>query len=99
LIAWIGVFSYSIYLWQADLGSIPTRHWIMPHLPQKPVSVYWALSMSFYLVATIATGIIMSKLIEMPVLALRDRFFPGRIPVPTRPAPTENADVAAAAVN
>ena len=95
-VAWIGVFSYSIYLWQADLGSIPTRHWIMPHLPQRPSTVFWALSMFVSLALTIASGIIMSKLIEMPVLALRDRFFPGRIPLPTRPASTDTAEVAVA---
>jgi peptidoglycan/LPS O-acetylase OafA/YrhL len=95
-LAWIGLFSYSIYLWQADLGSIPVRRWIMPHLPKHPTSVYWAMSTSIYLAVTIITGIVMSKLIEMPVLALRDRFFPPRIPIPTRPAPHDSATVAIA---
>ena len=96
LLAWIGLFSYSIYLWQADLGSIPTRHWIMPHLPQQPTSLNWALSTALYLVVTILAGIVMSKLIEMPILALRDRLFPGRIPIPTRPAPHDSPELAIA---
>jgi peptidoglycan/LPS O-acetylase OafA/YrhL len=96
IFAWIGVFSYSIYLWQADLGTIPVRHYIMPYLPKHPTSMNWALSTGAYLGVTIATGIIMSKLIEMPVLALRDRLFPGRIPIPTRPAPRDSSAMAVA---
>ena len=96
LLAWIGVFSYSIYLWQADLGLIPEHKWIMPHLLQHPISVYWALSTGTYLALTILTGAAMSKLVEMPVLAFRDRFFPPHIPIPTRPAPHDSPGIAIA---
>jgi peptidoglycan/LPS O-acetylase OafA/YrhL len=93
-LAWIGLFSYSIYLWQADLGLIPEHKWIMPHLPKHPVSVNWALSMGTYLALTILAGAVMAKLVEMPVLAFRDRFFPPRIPIPTRPAPHDSSTIA-----
>ncbi len=68
-LAWIGTYSYSIYLWH-----MPVRH-ALDGLYQDGVS---PLNLSLYLAAAIATGIVMARLIEIPVLVLRDRWLPSR---------------------
>jgi len=86
-IAAIGIFSYSIYLWQFSLGLQPLDWWLLPHLPHKPVSLFWLLSMTSYFLVAIVAGIIMAKLIEMPALAVRDRIFPPKSSSPATPTP------------
>ena len=87
-IAWIGVFSYSIYLWQYDLGLVPVERYVSPHLLKHPMSVNWLLAMMIYFAVAIFAGAIMAKLIEMPALALRERIAPARArAVKAEPAP------------
>jgi peptidoglycan/LPS O-acetylase OafA/YrhL len=70
--AFIGVYSYSIYLWhfmliaavQLFLGRV--AHIAVP----RPVLFV------FYLAGSVAIGIFFSRLIEFPVLRFRDRLFP-----------------------
>jgi peptidoglycan/LPS O-acetylase OafA/YrhL len=57
----IGFYSYSIYLW---------------HAPITMFSRIFSLGFYINLVACCGVGILMSKLIERPVLALRERLFP-----------------------
>ena len=65
-IAYIGKHSYSIYLWH-----IPVLFLLMRlGFEQLPNSTL------IYFVGSLAAGIVMSKLIEFPVLRLRDRLFP-----------------------
>jgi peptidoglycan/LPS O-acetylase OafA/YrhL len=63
-VAWIGYYSYSIYLWHVfallALEIMPSRWYRFP--------VYIGIAMFF--------GIGMSKLIEVPSLKLRDQLFP-----------------------
>ena len=82
VLAWVGTFSYSIYLWQFDLGYNPVERYVLPRLPHHPVSLYWALGVMTYLCAAILSGFVMAKLVEIPVLALRDRLFPSRAASP-----------------
>ena len=67
LLARIGFYSYSIYIWHMFFI------WkILPHLHiHSPLGVYWAS-----IVGPIPFGIIAAKLIEIPVLRFRDRVFP-----------------------
>jgi peptidoglycan/LPS O-acetylase OafA/YrhL len=91
-VAWIGLFSYSIYLWQFDLAVNPVEAWVLPHLPHHPATLFWALGSAIYLLVAVVTGVILSKLVEMPVLALRERLFPRRqraVPMPPARAMTE----------
>jgi peptidoglycan/LPS O-acetylase OafA/YrhL len=67
--AYVGMFSYSIYLWQ---GTAET--WLPRVLNLGVLSP--SVRLVIFLAGDLAVGIAMSKLIEYPVLRLRDRFFP-----------------------
>ena len=70
LLARIGAYSYSIYLWQ-----IFYLWRVLPHFHiTSHVSLYWC-----FFVGSILFGIAAAKAIEIPVLRFRDRVFP---PVP-----------------
>jgi peptidoglycan/LPS O-acetylase OafA/YrhL len=62
-LAGIGYYSYSIYLWHG---------WVCRLLPHANSPGFLGC-----LAAAIFLGIAMAKLVEYPMLALRDRFFPG----------------------
>src|SRR5262249_35331117 len=66
-IAGIGYFSYSIYLWHRPISLF------FDSLPQN-TEMFGA-----YLMGCISVGVVMSKLIEIPSLRIRDRCFPGAI--------------------
>jgi peptidoglycan/LPS O-acetylase OafA/YrhL len=72
----IGFYSYSIYLWHIDV-----RHTALAHVP---MTHYWRL-LAAYTVGSIALGIFMARVVEIPVLFLRDRFFPAEA-VAVKPA-------------
>ena len=65
-LASVGFYSYSIYLWHF----LPAL--IFQNLPLT-VTNFW-----FYVAVSLALGIVMAKLIELPSLALRERYFPSR---------------------
>ena len=65
VLAKIGYYSYSIYLWHFMVGII--FEVIFPH----SVIAFW-----FYVLLAIAVGIVMAKAIEFPFLRLRDRVVP-----------------------
>lgn len=68
-LAHIGQFSYSIYLWH-----LPVQDWLA-----IPVNNYfernWFLYAGIYLFGSFLLGIILSKVIEYPILKIRDRYF------------------------
>lgn len=68
-VAWVGKYSYSIYLWnlvvQSKLGYNYAR-WGIASLP-------------FYLAASIIVGWLAAYLIEIPFLTLREKSFPAQI--------------------
>jgi peptidoglycan/LPS O-acetylase OafA/YrhL len=78
LMASIGMYSYSIYLWH-----VPIALWLAPlvrrvfHISTGPYEDF-----GIYLVGSLVTGIVMSRLIEYPILRLRDRFFPSTNTMP-----------------
>jgi len=104
-IAWVGVYSYGIYLWHsiafapADILIAKTSALGLPAL------VIWALALAFQITIAISAGYITTRLVEFPFLLLRNALFPAQgvasaepsAPVPvvpkTPPAEPENVPV------
>jgi len=81
ILAAIGFYSYSIYLWHMamkDYGLRATR-FVVKHLNISFISsVYSRIEWLVFVVGCVILGIIMAKLVEVPALKLRDRVFPSR---------------------
>lgn len=74
LVAWIGLYSYGIYLWHVSVMA-PIEH-LASRLPAKAAYEVIAIGP---IVLGIVLGILMTKLVEFPALRLRDRLFPRRV--------------------
>jgi peptidoglycan/LPS O-acetylase OafA/YrhL len=70
--AFVGMYSYSIYLWHAVL--IAATQVFLRKFPY--ITVPAGALFPFYLLGSIALGILFARLIEFPALRLRDRLFP-----------------------
>ncbi len=70
--AFVGMYSYSIYLWHGAIlpwGQALVRRGLHTEVTPATVSV-------LYFLASLTVGISMSRMIEFPMLRVRDRFFP-----------------------
>lgn len=70
VLAWLGIYSYSIYIWHfpfANYGEIALR--------KIGVDTLWQLLFAKYVLA-IFCSVAISKLVEMPMIRLRNRLFP-----------------------
>ena len=73
-ISLIGASSYSIYLWHMMISK-----WGFGFLKADIGSYsFWVFFTFFYLIISILLGIFMTRVIEFPMLRLRDRLFPSR---------------------
>ena len=73
LVAWIGLYSYGIYLWHMSVINLVQLH--LHHLPG-------ALEQTVIAIGQIGLGFAMSNAVEFPALKLRDRLFPRRVDSP-----------------
>ena len=73
-IAWIGLYSYGIYLWHVSVADPIIR--AASHLPAW-LSFGWRATAP--LVFGVAIGVLFTKLVEVPALLLRERLFPRRV--------------------
>lgn len=80
IMAWIGVYSYAIYLWHVTAIGILEREVgrRIFALAGDSSSLAWAISALTISAGVILVGVLASRLVEWPVLRLRDRFYPSR---------------------
>jgi peptidoglycan/LPS O-acetylase OafA/YrhL len=79
ILAFVGVYSYSIYLWHGYFGPPFSKRLLdAAHVSIGGTGMSTLLHLAVYLGVAVALGVIASWLIERPFLALRDRLFPSR---------------------
>jgi peptidoglycan/LPS O-acetylase OafA/YrhL len=76
VVAKIGFYSYGIYLWHR-VGARASDA-VFHRLPPMNETVRWYLCTTVYFVIAIAIGALLTKLIELPFLHLRDREVPAQ---------------------
>ena len=77
-IAWIGVYSYGIYLWHSlalEPGDMLIRKFAALHVPAIAA---WAPVLIAQFVIAIVIGYVTTRAIEFPFLRIRDAIFPAR---------------------
>jgi peptidoglycan/LPS O-acetylase OafA/YrhL len=86
----VGTYSYSIYLWHG-----PTNAWF-PGFVKRVLHISLGANERFavYMAGSLVIGITMSKIVEYPILRLRDRIFPPREGVSVRPSETSRPEAA-----
>lgn len=76
LIAWVGLYSYGIYLWHSVVRE-PAKILIdRLHITSDPAA--WMVALFFQAGISIGLGYAMSRIVEFPFLYLRDRIFPAK---------------------
>ena len=74
VVAAIGSFSYSIYLWHTAVQVFGTL--LLEKIAGPDVS--YSVRCVYYLTTSLIVGVAMAKAVEFPVLRLRDRWFPSK---------------------
>ena len=77
-VAGIGFSSYTIYLWHDMFAARPVQ-WLFAKHTQGEPTVRWLCATSLYLLLAISTGIVMGRLVDVPALRLRDKWFPSHM--------------------
>lgn len=76
-VAFVGFYSYSIYLWHIDEPLRRVVHLVYDgHLNRFPPDTRWLIAISLFMGLAVLIGMVVSRLVEMPVLASREKFFP-----------------------
>jgi peptidoglycan/LPS O-acetylase OafA/YrhL len=76
-IAFVGLNSYSIYLWH-----MAVKRGFSLLRKNEVLALNWTLELLGYVAMSVVVGVVMARVVEIPVLAIRDRKFPSRtVPV------------------
>ena len=89
VVAWIGLYSYGIYLWHLAPSSLVFR--IASRLPERTGVIWVAVAQPLL---GIALGVLVTKLVEFPMLRLRDLWFPRTVQSAVEDTPVEAAALA-----
>jgi peptidoglycan/LPS O-acetylase OafA/YrhL len=74
----VGYYSYSVYLWH-----MPVKDWFAPLFRiGLGIPKTYLTEAATYFTLSIVLGIVMAKLVEFPMLKLRDRWFPSPTATP-----------------
>ncbi|MDR3616768.1 MAG: acyltransferase, partial [Candidatus Obscuribacterales bacterium] len=74
-VAWIGLYSYTIYLWHHSVTSPIQSVFLKLHIPST--ITWWSLPLVEAVVAVVL-GVVASRAIEWPILRLRERWIPDK---------------------
>ncbi|MEY4508213.1 MAG: hypothetical protein RLZZ450_335 [Pseudomonadota bacterium] len=77
-LAWLGYFSYSIYLWHMDVVPEIGRWLLLQVFGTAQPELRYVVGVMLYVPAAALMGAGAAKLVEGPSLKLRDRWFPSR---------------------
>lgn len=80
MVCWVGTFSYSIYLWHVTVFRILERFVEtrgLSDLASRSMWVWVLCAFTIFAVSVVVSAMI-SRIVEIPVLKFRDRFFPSR---------------------
>lgn len=75
--ATLGIYSYTTYLWH-----LPIVVYLFLHVEQ-PSTLIWLTFTTIYFVGSPLVGVVTARLVEIPVLRLRDRLWPSTVPQPS----------------
>ncbi len=91
-VGFIGMSSYSIYLWHQDAGWLAFRaaRWLTS-VADLRVELRWLLSALAFGLAGVVSGVVMDKLFEQPIQRLRAKLVPTRASAPKQSPPKQPA--------
>lgn len=77
IVAAIGYYSYSIYLFHVPIGYAAVNSYSeRPFAMTLTFATRWSIGTILYMAISIAMGVLVSRCIELPALALRERVIP-----------------------
>lgn len=88
-VAWIGLYSYGIYLWHSLSHGVADKADAMLLARHVPADLRWLVATGSAFAFAIGLGAVMTRLVEWPMLKLRDRLTRG--PLPAAPMLVEDA--------
>jgi peptidoglycan/LPS O-acetylase OafA/YrhL len=77
-LAFIGTYSYCIYIWHVTVMGMLTREAVGRLQIDTTIPFFWCIGAAILCAGAIVAGIIISILVEIPTLRLRERLFPSR---------------------
>jgi peptidoglycan/LPS O-acetylase OafA/YrhL len=81
VVTWIGFYSYTTYLWHINIAAIPVNSLLHHGLLAFAIpEARWFIATLVYVAVATTAGFLLSRLVEMPMLRLRDRVYPSRVP-------------------